>query len=142
MIKQKPLPEIRLLREIFVYRDGFLYWNKSTGKCPHEGKKDGTINVRGYYRIGYKRKNYAGHRIIYALHHGFDPGIMYVDHIDGDTRNNKIENLQLVTAQENTHKSRAVNNNPKQIHGTLTEYGKECMRQRNHDNRNRLHLSV
>ena len=78
-------------------------------------------------------------RIIYKLMTGDDPGQLYVDHMDGDRTNNRIENLQLVTPQQNTHKSKAVNKQPKSIYGTLTEYGKQCMR---NDYRNRIHIPM
>ena len=137
MIQQKPLPKLSLLKEYFEYNDGNLIWRRETGKQPKKGQVAGTTHFSGYKTVGFKGKVYRIHRLIYKLMTGEDPGQLYVDHIDGDRTNNRIDNLQLVTAQQNTHKSKAVNSRPKSIKGKLTEYGKQCMR---NDYRNRLHL--
>ena len=138
MIKQKPLPELSLLKEYFEYNDGNLIWKRETGKHPKKGMIAGTPSPSGYQAVGFKGKIYRLHRIIYKLMTGEDPGQFYVDHIDGDRTNNRIENLQLVTPQQNTHKSKAVKGQPKSIKGKLTDYGRQCAR---NDYRNRIHLS-
>jgi len=68
------------------------------------------INPMGYKRIHFKvnKKRYAFllHRLVYWLHNR-DWDIMdssndnSIDHIDGDKLNNNIENLRVVTHQEN-----------------------------------------
>lgn len=48
-----------------------------------------------------KRTNLQAHRIIYAFLKGDIPEGYDVDHIDGNTLNNRRENLQLLTRKEN-----------------------------------------
>ena len=136
MIDHKPLPDNDVLKEYFHYDDGNLIWKKETGKQPKKGSLVGCLSSQGgYYQVGFKGKKYRLHRIVYKLMTGDDPGVLYVDHIDGDRANNRIENLQLVTPQQNTHKSKAIKGQLKSINGKLTNYGKLCMR---NDYRNRL----
>jgi len=45
------------------------------------------------------------HRIVYAIIHGECPLNLTIDHIDGNKNNNSIENLQLMSRNENSIKS-------------------------------------
>lgn len=54
----------------------------------------------GMYRFG-KRERLLAHRVIWEMHNGPIPDGLYVDHIDGDSLNNKIENLRLATHRQN-----------------------------------------
>lgn len=55
-----------------------------------------------YWRIRYKGKYLAAHRIIYQKFIGdLDPHLT-INHKDGDGLNNNVENLELVTIGENT----------------------------------------
>ena len=49
-------------------------------------------------------------RVIYAWFHGVCPGNMDVDHKDGDSLNNNLDNLQLLTRQENLAKRKGYRN--------------------------------
>ncbi len=55
-----------------------------------------------YLRVTTTTKNYAAHRLAWFLMTGAWP-TKPIDHIDGDTTNNKWENLREVTSQENSH---------------------------------------
>lgn len=87
-----------LLKELFDYRDGELYW-----KVSRQGRKlgvpAGAIRSDGYRVIVINGKHYRTHRLIFLYHHGFLPE--YLDHIDCDPSNNDISNLRGATMQEN-----------------------------------------
>ncbi len=86
------------LNEIYEYDDGLLL-NKKTGHIYSNFDRDGYIRVR---REG---REYRAHRIIWEMFNGPIPEGMLIDHIDGDTLNNRIENLRLATRQQNNANS-------------------------------------
>ena len=87
-----------LLHELLEYRDGELYW-KQPGKSRQMGRPAGGINGDGYRRIKINRKLYAVHRLVWVMH-GNDP-VPFVDHINGDVLDNRIENLRAATHSQN-----------------------------------------
>lgn len=54
-------------------------------------------DVRAHYIVAYAWQQFLAHRIIYEMFHGSIPQGATVDHKDGDGRNNRKENLRLVT---------------------------------------------
>ena len=100
------------LKEEFDYRDGKLF-RKIKRPNSQIGKEAGTpAEVREgiFYKYNwFKGTFYRTHRLIYMWHHGFMPKI--IDHIDGDTLNNNIENLRSVTLGQNRQNSKINKNN-------------------------------
>jgi len=87
------------LKEWFNYHsDGYLVWAVSRGKAK-SGKKAGMIHKNGYLRTGINGKVYSNHRLIYIWHYGKTS--KFIDHIDGNPLNNKIDNLREANAIEN-----------------------------------------
>lgn len=71
-------------------------------------RKDGTVVE--YPSWNYKVNTLCVNRVVYAWYNNICPKERDVDHIDGDTFNNNIANLQLLTRKENLAKrGRAVN---------------------------------
>ena len=88
-----------LLKELFDYRDGELYWKVSRTNSIKVGDLAGTVDGGGYRVIRINGKTYKAHRMIYLYHHGYLPE--YLDHIDGNRANNDINNLREATIREN-----------------------------------------
>lgn len=64
------------------------------------GTKAGTLRKDGYILCSFQGKRYLAHRLVWFYHHGCWP-IYFIDHIDGDRSNNRIENLRQATCAEN-----------------------------------------
>lgn len=93
-----------LVKELFDYKDGQLYWKKSVSKRCKAGEVAGHIGQRGYWRVGINYKRYTTHRIVFLMFHGYLPEC--IDHIDGNSLNNKIENLREASTSENLRNSK------------------------------------
>ena len=72
-----------------------------------KGKPAGSKHRGLYWRVKVAGKNIMVHNVIIMLHTGEPiPEGLEVDHIDRDGMNNKLENLRLVTRQENVCNTR------------------------------------
>lgn len=76
------------------------------------GDVAGNVLKTGYANVETSNVNYRVHRIVYVLNTKKDLSVdLIVDHIDSNTSNNKIENLQAITRQENSSKKSKHSNN-------------------------------
>ena len=88
------------VKDLFDYRDGKLFWKVANiGSC-QTYKEAGTINSSGgYRRIMVDKKHHLTHRLVYLMHHGHLP--KFLDHINNNRLDNRIENLREVTRTQN-----------------------------------------
>jgi hypothetical protein len=70
------------------------------------GSIAGSPMSRNYWKITINRKTYLAHRLAWLYVHGCWPR-QYIDHIDGDPRNNAIQNLREADALQNAQCCRA-----------------------------------
>ena len=90
-----------LIRQNFEYRDGVVY--RTTGI--YAGRPAGSL-VRGYWSTALYGRSVKIHHIVWLLHHDDLPA--YIDHINGDSSNSRIENLRAATATQNSANKRVV----------------------------------
>lgn len=89
------------LEEKIEYREGRLFWKKN-------GMEAGCKSTV-YVTIRINKKTVYAHRIAFLLAHGYLP--KFIDHIDGNFQNNKIENLREAThAQNHYNRKKPINN--------------------------------
>ena len=91
------------VKEIFNYEDGQLYFKLALSNRVKIGDKAGCKQINGkYIGTGVEGERLLNHRLIWIYFNGPIPTNKVIDHIDRDGTNNRIENLRLVTPQENT----------------------------------------
>lgn len=96
MPTHKPLPPLDILRTILRY-------NPHTGEFSRYRKtKKAFVKMSPTRTISINACTYMAHRLAFLLHHGTDPGALMVDHRNGDDTDNRITNLRMVTASQNS----------------------------------------
>ena len=103
---------LNICRQKYTYhRDGYLTRNHAAQGCK-AGQRVGTIGPDRRERTmvgGRGGKMYLTYRLIFLMEHGYMP--KYVDHINGDPADNRIENLREATAMQNgTNRGKQTNN--------------------------------
>ena len=91
-----PIEEMREYLEVDPTSKTGLRWKKKIGRNIEIGSEAGCLRKDGYYQLGFKRKIYLAHRIIFALANQLDPGEYLVDHADVDKNNNSQTNLRIL----------------------------------------------
>jgi hypothetical protein len=99
MTKAKTLPSSEELQKSFEYKDGHLY--KNGRKTGHAVRRK--IDGRQYMFVSYYPwgKSYPAHRLIWVWHGYSLKEDELIDHIDGNSINNRIENLRACTNKQN-----------------------------------------
>ena len=86
-------------------QSGVFYWKESPMYKVKAGDKAGALLKNGcgnnYLTITVHGKRYLAHRIVATLFLGAKPSD-FVDHINGDGFDNRLENLRLVSKQQNS----------------------------------------
>jgi hypothetical protein len=93
--------DIDKLRSVLDYDqyNGKITWKISTGKAS-AGAEAGSVGLKGYLKITYQGRTYAAHRLAWAIHHGTAPPEI-IDHMNGDTLDNRASNLRDGTSGVN-----------------------------------------
>ena len=86
-------------RDIFEYRDGKLFYRIRVNK-KLAGSQAGSLQSDGYVRVKVDGRAYRAHRVVWLIVHGAWPD-GFLDHINGDCADNRIENLRVATNQQN-----------------------------------------
>ncbi len=102
-MKIKPI-NVDQLRKYFEYRDGELIRKQRIGRSGPAGSAiRGNKTTNGYLEMRFMGVTYFVHRVVFALCRGFLPE--QLDHIDGDRKNYRIENLRVATYSKNAMNS-------------------------------------
>jgi hypothetical protein len=92
-----------------ITREGEVYssmWGKPKALKPQKASQ----SKKGYYQVRLFNKEYKRgklqyiHRLVYETFVGKIPEGNEIDHVDGDTSNNSVDNLQILTPRNNKTK--------------------------------------
>lgn len=109
-----PLQEHPQYAGYFATGDGYAYsgWTRGKSTADPRSRKEVPRLVRPYTnKLGYStvivckggvRKYMYLHRFVWECHRGACPRGLVVRHLDGNPRNNRLDNLQLGTWQDNS----------------------------------------
>ena len=104
----------------FDPESGLFWWLE-----PKQGRDldrpAGTSDLNGYRGININGERYLAHRLAFFYMTGDWPP-EYVDHKDGNPRNNSWDNLRLATAQENARNKRRKYNSYTGIKGVVKNF--------------------
>lgn len=117
------LPSYKKISSVLDYnpKTGDIYWKDNIPKSLHlwmvSGKKAGSPTSNGYWQVSVFKTHFFAHRLAWFLFYKKWPKFN-IDHINGNTLDNRIENLRDVPQQiNNQNKRRAKINNPSGIMG-------------------------
>ncbi len=85
---------MELTKYLLYDPDTGLITRKTTGKVAGHKRKDGYIQLR------YQGVMSLAHRVIWTVIND-DPGDLYIDHINNDRADNRLDNLRLADTFEN-----------------------------------------
>jgi len=101
------------LQALFNYANGNLYWKERKGRRM-AGMLAGT-NSHHYHQICINYVLYRTHRLVWAYHYGASAHT--IDHANGNSFDNRIENLRECDDSQNQHNSRLPKSNTSGIKG-------------------------
>ena len=100
-MKIKKYPTQEELKKDFDYKNGHLIRKRYFGSRAKKGDVAGSYDKYGYRRVCYRGMHFKIHRLIWIYFNGFIDPTLEIDHINGVKDDNRIENLRLVTSQQN-----------------------------------------
>jgi hypothetical protein len=108
-MKHVPLPSAEFLNDRYVYDPitGRLTWRFGTWNQRRKpGDPAGRISVGRYWECKINGRMFKTHRIIWRMVTGEDPGCLQIDHINGNSSDNRWDNLRVATVHQNAFNSR------------------------------------
>ena len=133
-MRPSPLPSLEYLKSRLIYcsETGDLTWKQKINDGSFSEAEMRRWNNRfsgktivsrckaGYVVFALGEKQYKAHRVCYALGHNLETMAMenaYIDHISGKIDDNRLENLRLVSASQNSKNTKKSTRNKSGVVG-------------------------
>ena len=118
MSKTKPLPSLEKLKSSLSYNPETGEFKRISPKFGNASKTDfvGRIIDSGYLVISIGNVRYRAHRIAWKMHYGVEPD-SFIDHINQDKADNRIDNLRSADKSQNMMNRPAQKNNKLGVKG-------------------------
>ncbi len=112
MNNAKALPQLARLQQLFDYKaDTGLFIRKTPKGNSAAGKAAGCKNQRGYVQLCVDGTVYLAHRLAWLYMTGTDPAQQIIDHVNGNSSDNRFCNLRICTNAGNTQNASRQRNN-------------------------------
>lgn len=95
-----PLEELR--KHVRLGPDGTLWWKTTQRGRRSKAQAFTTKQKKGYLAGMVNGVRLSAHRVVWALHYGEWPS-GWIDHINRDPSDNRVENLRIVDATQSNH---------------------------------------
>lgn len=131
------------LKSLLFYNNtsGHFTWSKcKRGNQIRVGDRAGHISkAHGYETIKINGRNYKSHRLVFLYVDGRMPD-GEVDHINQNRSDNRLENLRIVTTQDNLKNKGIMKNNSSGYNGIIWEKERDKFRVRISVNKKNVHI--
>jgi hypothetical protein len=97
-------------------------------------------NCNKYIYVGCNGKQHYAHRLAWLYTYGYWPTV--IDHINGDTKDNRLCNLREATISQNSHNSKKPKNNTSGIKGVYFHKKSQKWMARVHINYKCIYLGI
>jgi hypothetical protein len=133
--------DIEEIRKLLHYcpKTGIFTWKQKRGGKATQGMRAGTTGSRGYEMIALHKTRFRSHRLAFALVTGRWP-TNEIDHINGDTSDNRWDNLREATRSQNMQNIGARKTNITGIKGISWSKGKGKWHARTRDGEKEIHV--
>lgn len=118
-------PTAERLRQLYRYDPETGRFDRIKAVRSHKpGDPVGYINCNGYPMFGIDDKKVLAHRAAWIMCRGSIPQGMFIDHINGDRRDNRLCNLRVASRSVNNQNQRRARSDSKS--GALGVFWSEC----------------
>lgn len=97
-------PQREELLKLVEHKNGNLFWlPRGVARIDKQfaGKKAGCVRPDGYVCIAWQGRHVLAHRVIWILENGAIPADKFIDHINQNRSDNRIQNLRLCCVSQN-----------------------------------------
>lgn len=122
------MPKVKLtqkrLKELLDYdpETGIFTWINPVARRLKKGDRAGSVKANGYWHTNIDGKSRYNHRLAWLYVHGYTPE-NFIDHINRDRADNRIENLREISQSCNTRNTKRRSHNKTGVTGVcFSEY--------------------